>query len=348
MITPKKNRQRIGFTLVELLVVIFIIGILITILIPAISAARTKAKNAAVKSQFVALDAGLELFRGEQGLGGDYPPSQTDDLTDHRMMADPLSKKEVMPDTIVSGAHLLFQAMLGADQLGPVGFKDWNNDGFWSDDTHADPDSMPPGAYALDTDTQDTLRPRYGTGGFVNDQARARARTLDELVNQGSIVSIPSQVTDKTRKQFFFVDAFERPVLYYRANPSSKLITGSNSQGAIKPGIFTQEDNGIITGSNVTSPYSSEGIDFGEGSLPEDNSLKHRIAQTKYPDALPTSDSGKLPDKNFDNTFERFIWDRSIKVRNEPVRRDTFLLISAGPDGIYGSSDDITNWTRQK
>jgi hypothetical protein len=28
----------------------------------------------------------------------------------------------------------------------------------------------------------------------------------------------------------------------------------------------------------------------------------------------------------------------------KPVKESTFLLISAGPDGIYGNSDDITNF----
>ena len=43
----------------------------------------------------------------------------------------------------------------------------------------------------------------------------------------------------------------------------------------------------------------------------------------------------------------RYILDRSNRVRNTPVNRDSYLLITAGPDGIYGNEDDITNWKRE-
>ena len=52
-------------------------------------------------------------------------------------------------------------------------------------------------------------------------------------------------------------------------------------------------------------------------------------------------------------TFARYIVDRKIysSIREasgagfplRPVNADTFLLISAGPDGRYGTSDDVSN-----
>ncbi|MBU0717965.1 MAG: hypothetical protein KJ749_06935, partial [Planctomycetes bacterium] len=136
-----------------------------------------------------------------------------------------------------------------------------------------------------------------------------------------------------TRRQPLFVDPWDHPILYYKASPASRRMIASEDQ----PGIYRQEDNAIITGcKNGIDEYA--GIDFGAG---ETDGVYHRIALADAPD--PTDD---LTQPKFDNSFARFIWDQGVKARNTPVRKDAYLLISAGPDGIYGSDDDIVNWTR--
>ena len=232
-----------AFTLVELLVVMAIIGILVAILLPAVGHVRSSAQVAQASSQLSALDTGLEAFRGEQSLGGSYPPSAGDTPDNPHMIADPTNESAMAdPDIWIAGAHLLVHAMLGADLLGPPGFVDLNRDGRWSDDTHAGQK----GAYELDDDAQ-ALRARYGGSGFVSDEMKEQAKTLRELVDTGKIVNWDSQFENTaTADQFVFVDPWDHPILYYKANKAALTMTTGADEA---PGTYRQEDNAIITGS---------------------------------------------------------------------------------------------------
>jgi prepilin-type N-terminal cleavage/methylation domain-containing protein len=53
------QRQRAGFTLVEMLVVIGIIGILIVALVPVVKGAQVRGKEAAIKAQCANIEAAL-------------------------------------------------------------------------------------------------------------------------------------------------------------------------------------------------------------------------------------------------------------------------------------------------
>jgi prepilin-type N-terminal cleavage/methylation domain-containing protein len=63
---------RLGFTLVELLIVITVIGILVGLLLPAINGAMSSARELAMRTEMVQIEQAVESFRTEYGF---YPPS---------------------------------------------------------------------------------------------------------------------------------------------------------------------------------------------------------------------------------------------------------------------------------
>ncbi len=74
----KKNlRAREGFTLIELMIVIAVIGILAAVLIPYTFRAQDRARETGVQNAARAIQTGLEMYASNQTSAPWYPNSQT-------------------------------------------------------------------------------------------------------------------------------------------------------------------------------------------------------------------------------------------------------------------------------
>ena len=70
--TQTANNRRHGFTLIEIMVVIVILAILIGLLMPALSGARTRVRQAQVRAEISQLENGIGNFKNRFGI---EPPS---------------------------------------------------------------------------------------------------------------------------------------------------------------------------------------------------------------------------------------------------------------------------------
>src|SRR3954468_18464129 len=75
----KKMKQSKGFTLIELMIVVAIIGILAAVAIPKFADLVTKSKEASVKANLGAVRSALSIYYGDSE--GSYPGNLYDGLT---------------------------------------------------------------------------------------------------------------------------------------------------------------------------------------------------------------------------------------------------------------------------
>ena len=296
--------------MIELLIVLGIIALLVGLLLPALSTVRNIAKETKQKAQFATIEMALAAFKNDYG---DYPPS------------DPFSwLQDAQEAQNYCGSQKLAEALLGWDLLGFHPNSGWRADGT-NRRPHRDPVNPgvihPPGQYFL-----------YNPNSAVDmDKRKGRYLELETAnafrlgysapnihdglyADTGPLAPNTSVLCDVfgTQKVVMANGTTAKagvPVLYYKANNSGKQILD----------IYRMADN--------------DGLVFikEQADLIED----------------PPGAGEVLPRNKLAGTitfFENYITDPKITARPWPYRPDSYILISAGADGLYGTSDDICNF----
>jgi len=299
------KRRISGFTTVELLTVVGIMAMLVALLIPAVNAVKNTAKGVKQKAQFASIEMGLTAFRNDYG---DYPPSN---------WWDPPPAPPGLRD--YCGSQKLAEALVGWDLMGFHPKSDFRANGsndagmFVYNPADAVLMSQRKGPY-LELATANAFR----LGDISADKPGLFIDTGLLAPDTFVLCDVFSVKRITFRKPGIFETTTQNagtPILYYRANTSSKiLIPADGSSVDPQYRIYNLRDNFPL---------------INMGKLADWN--KPLVARRKH----------LLEDFNF---FYEYVRDPKVTARPWPYRPDSYILISAGLDGEYGTGDDICNF----
>ncbi len=281
------KRKESGFTTIELLTVVAIIAILVGLLIPALSTVRSFAKKAKQKAQITTIELALVTFKNDYG---DYPPSDY-----------------IVPPGDYCGAQKLSEALLGWDLLGFHPDSAWRADGL----------DISGGLLTYDPPTPGTLSMDKRRGPYLELSTTSSFRLGDLFVAGGTGTLSPGtfvicDVYGISERRIMLANGKAvtpgTPILYYRANTSSKSII--NDPAEFENNIYNIRDNGAL-------------VSLGKIK----DGTPHPLWE---PYVFYSANGGVI--------------DPKVTAKPWPYRPDSFILISAGADGLYGTSDDIRNF----
>jgi prepilin-type N-terminal cleavage/methylation domain-containing protein len=328
--------NRKAFTMAELLTVVVIIALLLGIILPSMTAVRTKAKETAQKAQLGIIAIGLEAFKQDYG---DYPQSNYNNLA---------------PPATYSGPQKLAEALVGWDLMGFHPKTSWRADGYTATGPPYFVANPPLTSMSYDPDRDRGLNTLSERKGPYIDVAAANAFKLSELYNNfGPLSSNPlntyvlcdvyhvRKLTDKAGKTVFAGS----PILYYKANTLNKTIDANYATTNVvlpqtySDRIYDYYDNYLITSSYKLTVYGDGGQQLLHPLDYIDKGNEHTVFygdQTRYNPVKAPGYAG--------SGIGYGIRDTKIGNPVRPYNPDSYILISAGRDGLYGTADDIHNF----
>jgi prepilin-type N-terminal cleavage/methylation domain-containing protein len=285
-----------GFTLMELLITLAIISLLVGLLLPALSAVRKAAREAKQHAQITTLELAISAFKNDYG---DYPPSMWSG----------------QPNKRYCGSQQLSEALLGWDLMGFHPDSQWWPDGHSKDGTYFfyDPSSAVDmekrkGPY-LELATTNAFR--LGNSTLGNGLFDTTGLVAPEPFVICDVFGVKKIIlaTGKTA-------IAGTPILYYKANTSSKNITDLNFDNR----IYSFYDNDQLVLLRRLADWAK----------PLAQRRPHKLEEPAPSPALVY--------------FYEYIQDLKVTAVPWPYRPDSYILISAGADGFYGTDDDIRNF----
>jgi type II secretory pathway pseudopilin PulG len=316
----EKQVKKGGFTIIELLTVMSIIILLISLLVPALTRVRRYAQFVKQKAQFHAISIALDLFNSEQG---NYPPSD-------RMDTNPAGP------FAYCGAMKLAEALVGQDLRGFDPNSIYRRDGLDATGIQAypiNPGNALPVPYAEYIENIKSRR-------LYLQLENANAFKLTDIYSAAHLSgsAYADLLSTHMDPNFVLCDVYVRsmitgkktgmPVLYYKADTSkvehdpTKIAADCSTNN----NIYNRCDNRDIV--DIPLPW----VTYAAAGPVHPMSTDNGTAKTQL---------GTTPDWTI---FYQETTDPKVSTGARPYRSDSYILMSAGFDGEYGTKDDVFNF----
>jgi len=330
----KRTGQNKGFTIVEMLTVMGIIAILIGLLVPALNQVKDYSKQVQQKSQFHSIDVALEMFKTDFGS---YPDSY-----DNRGASAPAVVAPLQADNMnYGGAQKLAEAMVGWDLLGFHPRSGFRSDGYnyfqnptfnayaWVYDTN--------NGIQAGTESEKSRDENIKNRKKYIDMENANAFRMQDVYNNNLSASQGGASGTFLGTNYVLCDVYAKnrasgkktgmPILYFKARINYTL-QDFTVDGNYKNDIYNYDDNRALVCLGTT-----------------DASERHELESV----------TGTITGSAYEN-FENMILNKQVQQSTvtaanprgilRPYRADSYILVSAGKDELYGTSDDIFNFEK--
>lgn len=348
----KSSLQR-GFTLIELLVVVGIIGVLVAILIPVIGKVRTQSYVADTKNSLNQLVSSIERYHTDFKA---YPGPLTNDqirLTGFNPAAATVAGFDTTNTYFdkITGTENLVLGLLGGLRFqgavivydpsmvgrGPVNLNSANPKKYepYADmkDTSMKANSagLMTGAYTDgDFDADDSIIPEF-VDRFPESMpllyararvgaARSNPSTTPPPVDDNGVVN---PVASRDPNQQYDLDQ----IIGYTG-----VFSGTRGSLTLQTGAFPATGNSIGRGKDLNGKMM-------DGVTPKDTQVI--IHGLRNVDVTKTMTQGQ---PSFIYPFDAYSYLQNPANKNSPRAKDTYILIAAGADRVYGTEDDITSF----
>jgi hypothetical protein len=293
-----------------------VIAILIGLLVPALNLVRDFAEEVEQKAQFHTLEVAIEMFSTAYGS---YPPSKDN-------AEIPVHLRDATP---YGGAQKLSEALVGWDLIGFHPKSDFRSDGTFSHINGADTLIHDAPAYHMEPpDYLGDGNPAFAETAAENIKARtpfmelenANAYKMEDVYGAANIGSFNADsfvICDEYAKKRSTGKKTGMPILYWRAN------------------------------TNITIQDSTADPDIDGSAINDDiYNMADNYAMLQL---ITAEQDPSTPRMDTDLEFDQFINNDDVPTTiNRPYRAQSYILVSAGKDGYYGTADDVTNFDKKE